>query len=914
VKLSTGVRAGPEWATPAAQAGAYVFGEQVREYRRRLGLTQEDLGRKATVDPKTIRSVETGRRTPRPSTVQQLADALGLGGKERERFVASAARRSGRANEYPSRPLTPAQLPPDIATFTGRDVELARLDELLAETGGPAVPIAVICGLPGIGKTALAVHWAHTARLRFPDGQLYIDLRGFAPQPSLPSTDALGALLRGVGARPEDIPIEPAYAMALFRSMVSGRRLLIVLDNAHDAGQVRPMLPGDPGCLVLVTSRNGLSGLIARDGARRIELGVLPLGEAIELLRRTAGHGRIAAEPDAAAALAEACGRLPLALRIAAAHLGDRPHQSIDAQVGDLRGAAGLAALELEGDADSSIRAAFALSYQDQAPAARRMFRLLALAPGPDLGVEAVAALAAEPIHAARLLERLVSAHLVQRSEAGRYGLHDLLRRYSGELVRAEEPQAQCDAAVQRLMNFYVYTADEAIKALGPDLVRMPIPPTAAAHLSFASASQARAWLEAEQPSLVAAVRRASTDGPAPAAWLIADRLRSYFWISRDMGDWLATAEAAMEAAIACGNVQAHASARISLGVAYICLGQYRISIDHLDRGLALSREAGWAAGEACALGRLAIAQVEIGDNRTAMGYFIAALELNRSTGRRGGEASTLTNLGNLRLELGDLRGAMSDLGAALALHREIGTPSTEAITLSTRAVVHVHLGDLDAARHDLVGAQTLNMEIDNRYGQPFTDAGLAMLHCAAGDPEAGERYARMALEAARDIGDRRAELTALVALGDALLRLDAVPAAIVSYEEAVRLDGRDNSHAGCEARTGLAKGLLRAGDLDRALAEATTAYVLTGRARYAIPKGRALTTIAEVHLTRGNATEAVRHAKRAIRVLHRTGCRQAEAEARTVLTVSHERGAEAVRGGAGAGRSGSSGPRRRSA
>ena len=890
-----------------------MFGEQVREYRQRLGLTQEDLGRKAAVDPKTIRGIETGRRTPRPSTIQQLAGALGLSGKERDWFLASAARLSGEADDHASRALPPAQLPPDVASFTGRDVELTRLDELLGETGGSAVPIAVICGLAGVGKTALAVHWAQTARRRFPDGQLYIDLRGFAPQPSLQSIDALGALLRGVGVRPEDIPIEPADAMALFRSMVSGRRLLIVLDNAHDAGQVRPMLPGDPGCLVLVTSRNGLSGLIARDGARRIELDVLPLGEAIELLRHTAGHVRIAAEPDAAAALAEACGRLPLALRIAAAHLSDRPHQSIDTQVSELRGAAGLAALELDGDADSSIRAAFALSYQDQALAARRMFRLLALAPGPDLSVAAAAALAAAPILAARILERLVSAHLVQRSESGRYGLHDLLRRYSDELARAEEPQAERDAAVQRLMNFYVHTVDEAISVLGPDLVRMPISPPAAVRPSFASASQARAWLEAEQPSLVAAVRRASIGGPAPAAWLIADRLRSYFWISRDMGDWLATAEAAMGAAMACGNVQAQASARISLGIAYICLGQYRISIDHLDQGLALSRAAGWAAGEACALGRLAIAQVETGDNRTAMEYFIAALELNRSTGRRGGEAATLTNLGNLRLELGDLRGAMSDLGAALALHREIGTPSAEAITLSTRAVVHVHLGDFDAARHDLVCAQTLNMEIDNRYGQPFTHAGLATLHCAAGDPEAGERYARMALEGARDIGDRRAELTALVALGDALLRLDAVPAAIARYEEAVRLDGRDNSHAGCEARIGLAQGLLHVGDLDRALAEATTAYVLTRRAGYAIPEGRALTAMAEVYLTRANATEAGRHAKRAITVLHRTGYRQAEAEARTVLIASHERDAEAMSDGPSASRSGSSGPRRSS-
>jgi transcriptional regulator with XRE-family HTH domain len=420
-----------------------VFGEQVRKYRQRLGLSQEDLGHEAAIDPKTIRGIETGRRTPRASTVRQLADALGLSGQERQRFCASAAQRPAGADERGSRALTPAQLPPDVSAFTGRGAELARLDELL-EAGESAVPIAVICGLPGVGKTALAVHWARAVRLRFPDGQLYTDLRGFAQQPPLRPVDALGALLRGIGVKPEDIPIDAAEAAALFRSLVSGRRLLIVLDNAHAAAQVRPMLPGDPGCLVLVTSRNGLSGLIARDGAHRVELGVLPPGEAIELLRRTAGHTRIAAEPDAAVALAEACGRLPLALRIVAAHLGERPNQSIGGHVSELRAAPGLAALELHGDADASARAAFALSYQDQPPAVRRMFRLLALAPGPDVGVDVAAALAgAAATDAVRLLEELVSAHLVQRSESDRYGQHDLLRRYSGELVRAEEPDAE---------------------------------------------------------------------------------------------------------------------------------------------------------------------------------------------------------------------------------------------------------------------------------------------------------------------------------------------------------------------------------------------------------------------------------------------------------------------------------------
>jgi tetratricopeptide (TPR) repeat protein len=278
------------------------------------------------------------------------------------------------------------------------------------------------------------------------------------------------------------------------------------------------------------------------------------------------------------------------------------------------------------------------------------------------------------------------------------------------------------------------------------------------------------------------------------------------------------------------------------------------------------------------------------------MGYFRSALDLNRSAGRRGGESNTLANLANLRLDLGELRAALGDLDASLALDRVIGTPSGEAMVLTTRAAVYTHLGDLDAARADLARAQILNLEIDNRYGQTCTDAALADLYCAAGDPAAAERHARTALDVARDIGDRRAELTALVALGDALLRLDALPAAIARYEEAVRLGGTHDSQPGCNACVGLAEALLRAGDPDRSLANAAIAQRLASRAGYATLEGRALTAMAKVHLARGAAAEAADHARRAVRLHRRTGFRHAEVEARAVLTAS-QRDAVQVRG-----------------
>jgi DNA-binding SARP family transcriptional activator/tetratricopeptide (TPR) repeat protein len=768
-----------------------------------------------------------------------------------------------------------AQLPPAVADFTGRADQHAELDRLARERGGTA-RIVVICGLPGVGKTALAVRWAHAARGRFADGQLFLDLRGYSPEPPLPAVDALGVLLRGLGVEPADLSTDPAELIALFRTVVADRRILLVLDNAHNAEQVRALLPAGTGCLVLVTSRDRLSGLVARDGARRLALDVLAPAESLALLRRVLGARRVAGELEAATGMAEACGHLPLALRVAAANLADRPHRSIGEHVAELRASSGLSVLDVEGDVAASTRAAFDLSYRALSGAAGRMFRLMALGPGADLSLPGVAALAGvAPGQADRLMGQLCSSHLVRELAPTRYLMHDLVRRYAASLVALEETDRERDAARRRLFELYLHTLDAAVAVLCPQVVRLPLPGGEGAALSFPGHTDALAWLENERANLAAAIGHAGRHGPRELAWLLADRLRGYFWISRRMSDWLACSEAGLAAATMSGDLLAQAASHLSLGVAHRSLGSHERATGHLRRALALSREVGWLEGQASAVGSLGIALAETGRNRAAAEHFTEALELNRRMGRRAGEAVVLGNLGNLRWELGDLRQAARDLTTALRIYRETRSPGGEAITLCTRGRVLLHLGRLQAAEADLTRSQTLHDEINDRYGRPLSLASLGAVHCAAGRPAPASRCARRALDIANATGDRRAQVIAVTVLGDVALQRGASQRAIRHYLHALRLAaGADCRFEECLTRTRLADAYLCAGDLDRAGRQAAVARELAREAGFAMLDGLALTVEAGVLLARGDSAAAVARAAQAAASHRLTGCR----------------------------------------
>src|SRR5450755_804820 len=419
-----------------------TFGFLLRRHRLAAGLTQEQLADRAELSVRTIRNLERGVTTrPLRHSVQQLAAALGLEAPAAEEFVAVATARSTAGGQrYGGRGApgaeesgrgwgVPRELPAPVPVFVGRHTKLAALSQVLDIPGGT---VTAIGGTAGVGKTALAVHWAHQVADRFPDGQLYVNLRGYDPgQPASPA-EALAGFLRALGIPGQGIPPETDQRAARYRSLLAERKMLIVLDNARDEDQVRPLLPASPASLVLVTSRKQLTGLAAADGAQMLSLDILPHGEAAQLLTARIGKDRAAAEPGAVDEIAALCAHLPLALAIAAARAATRPRFPLTQLAAELRGAAGrLDALDA-GDPAASVRAVFSWSYQQLGPATARMFRLLGLHPGPDISVPATASLAAvDERRARRLLGELARDFLITEHAPGRYAFHDLLRAYA---------------------------------------------------------------------------------------------------------------------------------------------------------------------------------------------------------------------------------------------------------------------------------------------------------------------------------------------------------------------------------------------------------------------------------------------------------------------------------------------------
>jgi transcriptional regulator with XRE-family HTH domain len=559
---------GPSPAGPATLAG------QLRALRERALLTQEELAQRVGLSVRTIRDLDSGRVwRPRTGSLRLLARALRLTEPELMdlRMAAASGKPGGAPAPAVAPAVAPAQLPAHRAEFTGRERCLSELDELLpVDPAAPPRPVAIsaITGMAAVGKTALAVHWAHRVAGRFPDGQLYVDLRGYAPGPPLSPIQALKQLLGGLGLAVDKMPVEVELAAGLYRSLMSGRRMLVVLDNALDPDHVRQLLPGSPGCVVLVTSRDGLAGLVASHGARRLSLDVLLADEAVALLARVLGEERVAAQPTAAAELAALCGCLPLALRIAAANLACHPGQPIAAIVGELRAGDPLGELAARGDPQTAVRSAFDLSYRRLPSDAQRLFRLLSLVPVAEVTVPAAAALAADRADRLRRpLEALVGAHMVEQRGPGRFGFHDLLRRYARERVERDDGDRAATDAVERLMDWYLRTADAAAKLVYPHLLRLPLPeadggtPVA----SFADAAGASDWLDTERSNLVATVQYAASHGPRATGWLLADTLRGYFLLRRHTVDWLTVAEAAVAAATRDGNLRARAAAQLNL-------------------------------------------------------------------------------------------------------------------------------------------------------------------------------------------------------------------------------------------------------------------------------------------------------------------------------------------------------------
>jgi DNA-binding XRE family transcriptional regulator len=433
-----------------------MFGQMVRMHRRRSGFTQEVLADRAGVSARNLRDIEAGRVTrPRSDTVRLIADALDLCGPERARLYESMltavtgppATVAAGSRLLLGRPI-PAQLPSDLSGFVGRT---AHLEELTALVGGfrqsATAVVAAVAGAAGVGKTALAVHWAHQVTGQFPDGQLYVNLRGFdAHGPAATPADVVGCFLDALGVPAARVPATLDAQVGLYRSMLAGRRMLVVFDNARDAAQVRPLLPGAPGCLALVTSRDQLISLAATDDARLVKVDVISNGEARRLLAWRLSEERVAAHPDATDEVIASCGGLPMALAMVAARAAAHPDFPLTVVAEELRSTRRrLDAFDDDSDPDTSLRSAFAGSYRTLSGPAARLFRLLGHHPGAGISLPAVAGLLTSSApDARRLLAELVRAHLITEHAPGRYALHDLLHAYAGELAAdLDSPSSQ---------------------------------------------------------------------------------------------------------------------------------------------------------------------------------------------------------------------------------------------------------------------------------------------------------------------------------------------------------------------------------------------------------------------------------------------------------------------------------------
>jgi DNA-binding SARP family transcriptional activator/tetratricopeptide (TPR) repeat protein len=693
-----------------------------------------------------------------------------LGGGAATRALADRPARGGRgpvsqdgspfvADRIRAFDVVPRQAPAPVSHFTGRTIELAALDAVLdaALPGGLAVAVAAIDGPPGVGKTALAVRWAHQAAAEFPDGQLYVNLRGFgSPDEIMPPGTAIRRFLDALGIPAERIAPDPESQAALYRSVLAGKRVLIVADNARDAGQIRPLLPGSPGCMVLVTSRNRLIGLAAAEGAQLITLDVLPDGEARELLTRRIGGTRAAADPDAVSELARLCGGLPLALGVAAARATARPTMPLAAVAAELAGAESRLEALQTGDPVTDVRTVFSWSCQHLDPDSARLFRLLGVHPGPDITASAAAALLGIRQDGARsALDALAMASLAAEHIPGRYCLHDLLRSYAEEQATRSEPAAERRAAVQRMLDYYLYTSHAAALLLNPHRVSVPVLPPPSPGVApdrFDGHQQALAWFQAEHQVLLGCVSLAAETGSDACAWILPWAITEFLDRRGYWHEWAATQRTALAAATRLGDLAGQAAASRAIATACVRLTDYRQARGHLAACLRLHRQLGDRAGEALArhsLGRVAEHQGRYAD---ALRHEQQALSLFQCAGDLDGQALALNAIGWYHNLLGNPQQARAFCQQALTLYRRTGSRVGQAQAWDSLGYAEHHLGRLDHATTCYQHALSILCDLGELFGQADTLTRLGDTRAATHDLHAAQDAWQQALDILQDL------------------------------------------------------------------------------------------------------------------------------------------------------------------
>jgi tetratricopeptide (TPR) repeat protein/transcriptional regulator with XRE-family HTH domain len=729
-------------------------GQLLRRLRQNAGWSLARLAGAVHYDKGYLSRVENDRQAISVALATACDRALETDGELAARAEATASR-TGHQRE----PL--AQLPAAPSHIVGRDASLAQLAELLGgHQGRPdVVPVIAVDGPPGVGKTALAVRYAHSIADRYPGGVLFANLRGYGPTEPADPGQILAGFLRSLGAQPDRIPTAQDDRAALFRSLISGRGVLVVLDNAADSRQVQPLLPGSPDCAVLVTSRQRLTGLLLSTSAVCVTLNPLCPAEAVALMRLVIGE-RADAEPDAVAQVARRCAYLPLALRIAAVRIAAHPHQSIADLATELAAEHDrLDALTSGNDGMMSVRGVFSWSYQALAPDVARMFRLLGLHPDAGLSSRAASALAGISHQAARrLLENLTAAHLVEDTGRDRYQLHDLLRVYAAELTHRLDAHEIREAAVRRLVDWYLASTDAAVRVLTPQRphVDLPTPSDEVRAIEFRNGyDEALAWCDTELSTMVGITRLAADHHLVEQTWRLPVTWFDHFLLRQPWDEWVA----------------AH------------------------ELGLAAAQSAGDALGHGWTLTNLAEAHRRRGELDTAEQQFRAALAICPG---RIGRGWALAGMAFTLFDRKDFRSAIEYLTQMAEVFDEINMVFGVATAYTNLCDAYRELGDLDRAWDIGHKAHELYVSIDDRHGQGYALARLARTAQQRGDRNAALAYCMDAVVANRASGDRWGEADALEVRGRLQREVGDDLAAAKSLEAALAMfaDGLDERRA----------------------------------------------------------------------------------------------------------------------
>ncbi|MET7395194.1 BTAD domain-containing putative transcriptional regulator [Dactylosporangium sp. NPDC005572] len=664
--------------------------------------------------------------------------------------------------EVVHRPEPPRQLPADVVPFVGRVEQLALLDSMITPTGPEpfrTAGIAAINGTAGVGKTALAVHWAHRVCGHFPDGQLYVNLRGFDPGEAMGPATAIRGFLDALHVPAGRLPADPQAQAGLYRSLLATRRMLVVLDNARDAEQVRPLLPG-AASLTIVTSRNPLLSLIAIEGARPVGVALFTEEEAGELLSGRLSGERVAGEPKAAGEIVARCARLPLALAIAAARAAAHPAFPLSALAAELREASGGLARFTAGDPATDLRAVLSWSYRTLSEPAARLFRLLGLHPGPEVGVAAAASLAgaARP-HTEILLRELADAHLVTEQAPGRFTRHDLLRAYASELVGAAETEAQRLAAVHRLLDHQLHSGQAAAALVNPnrDPIHTDDPVSGVEPEGFADAEQAQSWYAREGACLFASAGLAERFGFDGHVWRLAWTLEEAYLRSGRWDDLAAAHATALRAAVRLDNQVARMQAHQGLARAHAALADYDRARQHLRQALRLCAETGDRAGQARAHLGLGWTYDRQGRYTATLRHAGRARDLYRALDHQVGYARALNCVGWSQARLARYDEALANCRRAVAMLREARDQIGEANAWDSIGFIHHRLGDHRRAVSCYEQAVSGHRRLRDRSATAATLARLGDTHLATGDHRSARRAWRHALSIMTELGHAEA-------------------------------------------------------------------------------------------------------------------------------------------------------------